>query len=397
MPFNNQTLVLGVGAAGNKAALALYQNDVIQEHHIKLLNTTLKDIPDGYKNSSMILKFDSELGGCGKEPAKGRDAIIRAIKTDSINFSSMIGPEDKQVIIVTSTEGGTGCGATPIIAKYFDAMNMPVHVFAFIGFQDEARGLQNTLKFFKDLPNSVILHTIKNSMFMDYTSSYQRAEEAANEEFVQQVKILLGMNMIPSSQNIDDTDQYKISITPGYMDIKHCHLQGAKSSSAVNGNIAVEFDNSTALGYAKGCKRLAVIINASEAVRDAIDDNFAVIKRYIGEPYETYRHIQNDGSGDEYMDIIIAGLQLPEEDILQMSKKYAQLKNTINKSSKSFDDIFNDIDLDDDSEFDVSIKNRNIKKDTDLFFDIAMSGTKDKKQPEDGPMFVKDMDGIESY
>ena len=72
--------------------------------------------------------------------------------------------------------GGTGCGATPVVAKYFTALNIPVHVFAFIGFQDEVRGINNSLKFFKDLPDGVILHTIDNSKFLDFTKNYSKAE-----------------------------------------------------------------------------------------------------------------------------------------------------------------------------------------------------------------------------
>ena len=346
-----ELVLFGIGAAGNKAAIEALETRVINEDNVKLINTTVKDIPEKYKNdSNRIIKFSSMLGGCGKEPIKGQKAMFQAIKDKVIDFSTHISMNTKAVVLVTSVEGGTGCGATPVIAKYFSALNIPVHVFAFIGFQDEVRGINNTLKFFKDLPDGVILHTIDNSKFLDFTKNYTKAEVAANEEFVKQLEILIGSNMIPSTQNIDDTDHYKIITTPGYMDIRHVDLTGTKNVDLTNQAIIDSFESMSCLEYSNiGCKRLAVIINASQKIQDVIDNRFDVIKRYIGEPFETYRHIQTDGS-EEYMDIVIAGLPYPEDCIRDIGKKYTNLKNRVISDSKELSDIFDDIDFDDDIE-----------------------------------------------
>ena len=349
--------LFGIGAAGNKAAIEALETRVIKEDNVKLINTTVKDIPEKYKSDpNKIIKFSSMLGGCGKEPVKGQKAMFQAIKNKEIDFSTIVSSDTKAVVLVTSIEGGTGCGATPVIAKYFTALNIPVHVFAFIGFQDEVRGINNSLKFFRDLPNEVILHTIDNGKFLDFTKNYSKAEVAANEEFVKQLEILIGSNMIPSSQNIDDTDHYKIITTTGYMDVRHVDLTGAKNVELTNQAIIESFESMSCLEYSnKGCKRLAVIINASEKTQDGIDNRFDVIKRYTGEPFETYRHIQND-EGNEYMDIIVAGLPYPEECIKNIGKKYDDLKNRVNTESKDLSDIFEDMD------FDYDIEETNIHK-----------------------------------
>lgn len=346
-----ELVLFGVGAAGNKAVIEALETRVINEENVKLINTTVKDIPEKYKKDpDKIIKFSSMLGGCGKEPIKGQKAMFQAIKDKTIDFGAIISPNTKAVVLVTSIEGGTGCGATPVIAKYFTALNIPVHVFAFIGFQDEVRGINNSLKFFKDLPDEVILHTISNSKFLDFTKNYSKAEAAANEEFVKQLEILIGSGMIPSTQNIDDTDHYKIITTPGYMDIRHVEFNGAKNMELTNQAIIDSFESMSCLEYSnKGCKRLAVIINASQKTQDVIDNRFDVIKRYIGEPFETYRHIQTDGI-DEYMDIIVAGLPYPEECIKDIAKKYNNLKERISNESKGLSDIFEDMDFDDDIE-----------------------------------------------
>lgn len=353
--------LFGIGAAGNKAAINVLENRILPEERVKLINTTVKDIPDKYKtNTDLVVKFSSMLGGCGKEPIKGQKAMFQAIKSKSIDFSQLILADTKAVVLVTSVEGGTGCGATPVIAKYFSALNLPVHVFAFIGFQDEVRGINNSLKFFKELPDGIILHTIQNDKFLDYTKSYSKAEEAANEEFANQLEILIGSNMIPSNQNIDDTDHYKIITTPGYMDIRHIDLTGVKNTDLSNQAIIDSFESMSCLEYDnKGCKRLAVIINAPTKTQDAIDSTFSVIKRYTGESFETYRHIQDDECGEEYMNIIVAGLPYPEHGLVDMGKRYSNLKDKLNSNITGFGDIFDDMDLDDDLEEETNIRRMN--------------------------------------
>lgn len=359
-----QTMLLGIGAAGNKAAINVLEHGILDESHVRLLNTSIKDIPEKYKiNSDLVIKFNSGLGGCGKEPSKGKKAIYNAITNHKIDLGSILAEDIKQVVLVTSTEGGTGCGATPIIAKYFEAMNVPVHVFAFIGFQDETRGINNTLKFFKELDSNIIIHTIRNEFFKDYTGNYTRAEEAANAEFTNQLEILIGSKMIPSSQNIDDTDHYKIATTSGYMDIKHISLSDVKNTEMVDKAIINAFENSSNLDYNIGCKRLAIIINARQKIQDSIDYQFEVIKRYTGEPFEIFRHIQNDNS-DDYMDIIISGLGFPEKSIIDMNNKYISLKERV-VNTKSVDEIFSDINIDDDAEDDFNMEVRTINKPSD--------------------------------
>ena len=162
--------VFGIGAAGNKAAIRAIEAGIISDEYVKLFNTTTKDIPAEYKNSDIVIPFSSSiLGGCGKEPAKGRKAIEDAMNSGKIDLLQLIHPETKAVVICTSTEGGSGSGATPYIAKRLIALNIPVHIFAFVGFQEDFRSIKNTLTFFSNMDDNVILHVIKNSEFLDYT------------------------------------------------------------------------------------------------------------------------------------------------------------------------------------------------------------------------------------
>ena len=386
-----QMTVFGVGAAGNKAAINLIESGIIDREHVKLLNTSVRDIPDEYKNSDIFIHFNSGLGGCGKESAKGRAAITAAIKQRQVNLAELINEDSKEVVLVSSVEGGTGSGAVPIMATYFDAMNMPVHVFAFIGFQDEARGINNTLKFFKDLPSNVILHTIRNAYFLDYTKNYALAEKAANKEFCSEIEILRGSKLRNSTQIMDDTDLYKVNTQPGYMTINHIPLTGIKNTESYNEALAAAFENSCYMDSDQSVKRIAMMVNATEKVQKAVDNSMECIIRYFGTPIEKFQHIQPDRDedmvGDDYVDVICCGMNYPERPIKDISSKYDELKKKLNTDRKSFDDIFGDIDMSDDlDDFDIDIKEMANPAKADALFqaeetiaDIAKSARKNRE------------------
>lgn len=386
--------VIGIGACGNKCAIALIEQGVVDRDHVKLLNTTSKDVPDNYKTDDIYVSFSTDGldSGSGKESSKGRAYMIDAITNKRINLADMLNDDSREVIIVSSVEGGSGSGGTPIVAKYFDAMNVPIHVFGFIGFQDEARGINNTLRFFKDLPEKTVLHTIINSHFLDYTKNYAKAEELANREFCREVEILLGKKLYPTKHNIDNHDLYKINTQEGYMTINHIPLINVKNTETFNKLISESYENACYLDCDQSAKRIAVMINASKRIQEVIDNSFEVLKRYVGTPIELFQHIQPDDDNEteeDFIDIIACGLNFPEKAFKEVSAKYNRLKEKLNTSRKSLGDIFGDIPMDDEmDEFNMDVRKKVDKsKADDLFsqeigmYPIKVSQAKKSSEP----------------
>lgn len=364
--------VFGIGAAGNKAVIKAVEEGAVGKDYVKLFNTTVKDIPEEYKSTDMVIPFTSSvLGGCGKEPKEGRKAIENAMNSGDVNIAELIHPNTKEVILVTSTEGGSGSGATPYIAKKLIALNIPVHIFAFVGFQEDFRSIKNTLLFFNSMDDNVILHVIKNTEFLDYTNDYQSAERLANEEFVRQLKTL-NANLIPSEQNIDGKDFYKVSTTSGYMDIKNISLEGVKNEDAFNRAIVNAYTNSKSFDFEPTAKRVAVIINASEKTKLAIDNTFSVLFKYVGDPKingEFFKHIQYNPDEPEYIDIIASGINIPAKEFAKISEEYKDVKSKREKTSVSYNDAFSGLDLDDDDDdLDMDVRTMNNPSNVDGFF-----------------------------
>lgn len=324
--------IIGIGAAGNKAALGLLENDVVNKEDILLINSTKKDIPEDYSGDCVILSPDNS--GCGKERSIARQYAITAMKAGLLD--KYISSDYDCVLIVTSVEGGTGSGATPIIGEYIvKVLKMNLHIVAFTGFEEDPRGMQNSIEFFQELDYENNIQTIRNSAFLKEAGNNKyKAEKLANDEFVERTKVILGKNLLASSQNIDDTDIFKIINTTGYKTIETARFDkdlidvedfNKICKSMIYKSKSIKSNNSSQL-------RLGVILNIKPESEDAIDYKYSVIKEAYGAPYEVFTHKQYDG-GEQYITFISSGMKYPLDEIFAIYDRYLKATEYIEKDN----------------------------------------------------------------
>ena len=202
--------------------------------------------------------------------------------------------------------------------------------------QSREERIQNEARISKDLEDTFTVESISNKKFLDSSKNKAEAEEKANEEFAKRMRVFLGMDLRESAQNIDGTDLFKLSTTPGFMDVEKQVLQGIKNTTDLSNTIREMFDYSKSLEYTKTAKRIGIILNVSERTKEIDVDPTAVFK-YTGEPFEVYYHIQTVNPGeDEYIAVIAAGLKLPTEELKTVYNEYLQRTNNIDKSQDEF-------------------------------------------------------------
>lgn len=329
--------VIGTGAAGNKAAIMLLEKDILDESQVKLVNSTARDIPEKYRSNAII--FEETDGGCGKETSLGKELAIEALQTDD-RFDSFIDQDDEALIIVTSTEGGTGCGSSVILADYYSSTTgIQIQIFAFTGFEEDGRGLQNTIEFFQAMKEEYTVNIISNIKFLESNPNKLRAQIAANEDFCERIKVLIADGIIDSEQNIDKTDLYKVVNTPGYSTILKTNLGKIKNVDNFNKICSDMIDNDKSLETTeKSAKRIAVFINATEDTLNNMDLTFSIIKNKMGVPYELFNHIQCDEQSPESIAIIVSGMKLPLDVLEEIYDKYKEESKKVNKNKDSFFD-----------------------------------------------------------
>lgn len=366
---------IGIGAAGNKAVINLIEKGVVTKKDVKLLNSTTRDIPSEYHD--IAYTFKDSVGGCGKERDIAKNLALNSLRVNDLNLDGLLDPDDKMVIIANSSEGGTGCGASSIIADYMSSVvGANVHMFVFTGFEEDGRGLQNTVEYFQDLKEDYVVEAISNKKFLEVTGNKLKAEKAANDEFARRVKILLGHVIVEAEQNIDDTDLYKISTTPGYMSIELAYLDKVKNVDMFNRIVADAIDNSKSLDFEPTAKRIGVILHVSEKTKECIDYSFSVIKEKFGTPYEIFTHIQDNEDSKEFIAIIASGIKLPLEDVKEIYERYKQESSKVDKRKDMFFDFASDLrGNQDDGMFNMrpkEVKNPDVTAKRDFFGNYSM-------------------------
>ena len=353
------TKVIGIGAAGNKAAINVVENKIIDIDSVMLINSTLRDIPADYKG--LKIEYNGSYGGCGKERNIAFDLAMNNLKDGNIplgEFLHLDDPEKKAelVVIVTSTEGGTGSGSSVVIGKYIQqVLGIQVHMFGFAGFQSDVRGLKNTVEWFQDLEDDFTVECIENSKFLpECRDNKIKAEKAANTEFGKKLSILMGNPIRDSSHNIDKTDLLKVSTEKGFMFIESANFEKIKNREQFESIVIDMIDNTKSVDISEiTSRKIAVIINIAESATDYISYEDILNERY-GNPYEMFLHIQHESDMPEFIAIIVSGVKMPVEEVQKIHNEYKIRMSRVDRNSDSFFAAAKNLELDDDS--DLSLK-----------------------------------------
>ena len=370
--------LIGLGAAGNKAAITAVDSEIIEIQNVMLLNSTMRDIPAEYQNrpGAVCHTFQNAYGGCGKERSTSYDLCRSTLEANSIELDKFLGVNTSEsaelVVIVTSTEGGTGSGSAPLIADFIrQVYGISVHVFGFDGFEDDVRGMRNTVDFFKEMKPTFTVECIKNAKFLAQCNNNKiKAEKEANNEFCRKIAVLMGLQIRDSSHNIDPTDLLKLSTEEGYMIIEsYVFSEKIKTTNQFRNAVVDMCDNSKALDVEDASqKKLGVIINIKEDNTDYINYVDVLTERF-GIPYEKFEHIQHEDSMPEFIAFIAAGMKMPIEEVEATYNKY---KDSVQKVDKTQDSFFNTIK---DKQIDPTDKQFDLAKKKDTISASAFFGT----------------------
>jgi hypothetical protein len=213
-----------------------------------------------------------------------------------------------------------------------------VHIIAFTGFEEDVRGLGNTIEFFQQVDSNLIVQTIKNTAFLRI-AGYNRfkAEQLANEEMCKRIRILTGKDFIESEQNIDDTDILKVSNTSGFMTVEHTMIdKPLVDQDDFNKLVKKMIYDSKSVKTKNPCAlRIGAILNIDPATEDAIDYSFQSIKDAYGNPYECFIQKQWDEKR-EYIAFIVSGMQMPIDEMRGVYDRYKERTEKVNKNADAF-------------------------------------------------------------
>lgn len=333
---------IGIGAAGNKAAVALMDSGVAAKEDVLLLNTTMRDIDPRYRN--IAKQIGDSMSGSGKERKLAFQLATDELKAGNMKYlDEFLSADDIYTcIIITAVGGGSGSGASIAIANHVAEMGIPVHLCGYLGFSTDSRELQNTIGFAKSIESDFGIEFICNSRFLEASNNnVRKAESMANEELVTRMQIFTGQLLKDSDQNIDDTELYKINSTAGFTTIEYAILPKIKNQKQFDSIVNKMADETKSPDFSAKALRLGIMLNISDDSFSNIDSRFQIIKdRFAPNPDEVFIHIQNESDIPEFVGIIACGNEIPVEDIMSMSEELID-RQQLKKENFNRDSFFN--------------------------------------------------------
>lgn len=337
----NRSFTFGCGQGATKAMIYCIDNGTLDKSECCVVNSTIKDIPEDYRDRCIIISEDPDAG-CGKVRAAAKKLMINYLRNNPNVIEELI-PDDVQYVnIITTTEGASGSGASVVLAKWIESqIGLPVMITLICGFESDTRGLQNTIEYFKDLEGgNYIIKTVSNKRFLEKTSNTFVAERLANEDIATGIKVVNAFDIVDSEQNIDDTDHYKLITNPGMMFVTEVTFdKKLKNPNQFDQIVSDAIDYSSSLDFEPSATKIGVFMNISDDNLSVIDTNFSTIKKKLcgnNTIEEFFVHRQYVSSEPEFVRIIASGMNLPKEELQDMYAKYQ--KNL--KSSTKDDDFF---------------------------------------------------------
>lgn len=349
--------VIGIGAAGNKAAINLIEKNYISERDVVLINSTIKDVPIAYRDYA--IRLSDQVQGCGQERNLAKEICLNAIREGRLNLDSLIDPEYDKVVIITSTNGGTGSGASTIIAKYLnEVVDIEVEVIGLVGFEDEsARALRNLIEFCQDLSGDYAIQLIRNSAYLQRCRGNRSAAELeVNDEVARRIMVMSGLMLKDSEQNVDDTDIQKLNNCHGYKTVEYIEVYDKIKNIQQFNDILIEMLDESPSIDSESAKvgRLGIMMNLMPQSQQFIDRSFDILKERFGEPYEVFTHIEYVEELPQFISVIASGMSMPANKINEIYAKYAEMSESVVKSKDNFfDEIQNLRGNDDDAIFDT--------------------------------------------
>lgn len=369
-----KTKVIGTGAAGNSAVIELLKEGILDKGDILLVNSTNKDIPAEYEDMSAI--YNRATGGASKERSAAKELCLDALRNDKDFISKIDGfldPDTELLIFATSASGGTGSGSTPILAKYFDTVirkavpKLKICIFPINGFEDDVRELQNTLEFFQEIDPKFTVQSVSNKKFLDDGMTRTASEISADKAFAEKVSIMIGKNInyVDSKHNMDESDLIKTSTTPGFMVTFRVPFTKLKNKDHFNKLVLDAIENDKSLDIPRqSITRLGIITNISDKSEEFVDYQFPTVKSKLGNYYEIFIHDNKYDGGEEYVEFIASGLEMPIDEIKEIYEKYKAETQTVVKDRDGFFDFMKDIGADaNDKMFDIGANKKVAEED----------------------------------
>lgn len=320
-------LIIGCGKAGNKITNEILKGDKSGQLTGLFVNTSYNDMATLSERTEDNTFLFTSANGSGRDRSIAQNYVkdqIKALITAITNF-----PLRDNVYLITSADGGTGSGITPMICQLlknaFDSkgLDRKINLIAIMPNQktDDTLAFENAIGFWND-----IVKTRKDKQGNEFTikdkclDSIKIVDNTKGKNYSdinsRLVKTLLNsfnMNGVHDEGDIDDKDSFKFNTEKGFSIILDIPRGYGTVEEAIDKAIA---DCIYAVPDNYNCNYLGISLKEEDYLIDEVRNSFPIVNKTT---YKTYNKKHNT--------VVLSGCAEPNELITNMAQKLEDLKS----------------------------------------------------------------------
>jgi len=330
--------IIGIGNAGSQVASLAHSELKIPVMCINSSEKDLETIPDGIPR-----KLISDTAGFSKGAGKDRnlaksylkDSIMPLISSDE--FKSFMTELDF-VFVISSTGGGTGSGAAPLVTSIINSAfpDTKTILIGILPVEGEALiGHVNTLEYldelYKVMPDQTYM-LYDNEAYIRQMPSYQMMEKV-NQEIVNDINVLrCQFNYTTKYDSIDDKDMSRLISYPGRLSVYRLDAFKDKDvDTKTIESMMIDCIKRNAQVEAQRDRKVmasGIVTNLSATLANEFNDGIPDVKKFVGEPITEFKHIyiNEDRSMDNNVFLILAGLTPINDRIYKISDTVKEIE-----------------------------------------------------------------------
>lgn len=331
-------LIIGCGKAGNKITNEILAGDKSGQLVGLFVNTSYNDMANLSKRTDDNTFLFTSTNGSGRDRSIAQSYVkdqIKALITAITNF-----PLRDNVYIITSADGGTGSGITPMICQLlrnaFDSkgLDRKINLISIMPNQktDDPLAFENAIGFWNDIVKirkdkqgnefSIKDKCLDSIKIVDNTKGKNYSD--INSRLVQSLLNSFNMNGVHDEGDIDDKDSFKFNTEKGFSIILNIPSGYNTAKEAIDKAIS---DCIYAVPDNYNCNYLGISLTEEDYLIEEVRDCFPIVNK------TTYRTYNNS----KHNTVVLSGCAEPNELITNIAQKLEDLKTGITEDSKPKD------------------------------------------------------------
>lgn len=300
----NQIKILGIGGCGNNAVNAMYRMGITDVDLI-VANTDSDVLKKSPVSSKIQLGVELTNGMGATSPDIGREATAESID----EFCSLLEPSLQIVVLIAGMGGGTGTGATPVIADFFRRHNILTVALVTFPFEFEGESRRNVaIDGIVELKRSVdSILVVRNSALTELHGDlgFKKAFEKPDQVLFKAIKCITQVTVNDYYANIDFSDLRSILKDAGSTIMSCATASGIQR--ALDAVREVTCSPLLAQNDLRGCKKVLLLIVSGE--EEATITEIETISNYIhnvaGKTVDIILGIGEDKSLEDLLSVTI--------------------------------------------------------------------------------------------